>query len=63
MLLGGHIEETNMIDHLGCLKQSRIRDFNYYAVKELNTGIFYHFSNEEAAKAFSIELERASYVG
>ena len=52
-----------MIDHLSCLKQSRTRDFNYYAVKELNTGIFYHFSNEEAAKAFSFELERASNVG
>lgn len=52
-----------MTDSYDCIKCAPERDERFYAVKDLLSNLYYHFSSEEAARAFCYEIERPSYVG
>ncbi len=51
-----------MTDSYDCIKCAPERDERFYAVKDLLSNLYYHFSSEEAARAFCYENERPNYV-
>lgn len=52
-----------MIDTYDPISISKKQDHGRYCVKDLATGLFYHFIHDEAARAFCFQIERPAYLG